>query len=177
MTTLVESPSLAIFVGIAVEAVLGIVLLKTGRGVILLVMLGVLAVVLALVGLEWLVVTDAERVEETLDRAAAALQAGDLVGVLDCCHPTAAHSRSEARRALEWIEFTKVKITDLKVSINRLTSPPSARAEGLVVVSGHDRHGSFEEMTRPIRFQVELRQQGERWLVTGHSLDSAPGGF
>jgi len=177
MTTLLENPAPAIFAGIAIEAILGIALLKTGRGVILFVMLGVLAVVLGLVGLEWFVVTDAERVEETLDRAAAALQAGDLPGVLDCCHPTAARSRAEARRALDWIEFTKVRITDLKVSINRLSSPPSARAEGIVVVSGHDRHGSFEEMTRPIRFQVELRQEGPRWLVTGHALDSAPGGF
>jgi hypothetical protein len=177
VTTLLENPMPVIFAGIAIEAVLAVALVKTGRGFLLYIMAGVLVVVLALVALERLVVTDRERVEMTLDRCAAALEADDLDALLDGIAPEADRTRSEARRAMEWIRFTRIKITDLTVHINELTSPPSARAEFRAVVAGRERRGTLSDITRPIRFHVDLRQEGDRWLITDHRLDDAPGGF
>ena len=175
MTTLLENPTPVIFIGILVEAVLAIALVKTGRGVLLFVMLGVAAVVGGLVLLEWLVVTERERVEMTLDGCARALEANDADRVLSYIAPTAAHTRAEARRALDWIEFTKLKITDMQVTINELTSPPTARAECIVVVSGRMRRGEFETGTRPIRLSVDLHRGNEQWFITNHDVQGAPG--
>ena len=66
MTTLLEDPMPVIFFGIVAEAILGVVLLQTRRGAVLIAMVAVLVVVLGCVGLERLVVTDTEQVENTL---------------------------------------------------------------------------------------------------------------
>ena len=177
MTWLLENPLPVVFAGIVVEAILGVMLLRTGRGMLLGVMAGVLLLVLAGVGLEWLVVTDTERIEATLKETAAALEANDLQRVQATCCESAVHTRSEAARALNWVRFTGVKITDLQVKINRLTSPPTAKAQFIARVSAVDRKGVFANGTQIIGFTLDLRQQGDRWLISGHELKNAPGGF
>ena len=89
MTLLFENPLRIIFIGIVIEAVLGIVLLRTGRGAMLWAMLGVLALTLAGVAVERLVVTEKERVEMTLDGITSALEANDLTRVLSYIAPDA----------------------------------------------------------------------------------------
>ena len=66
MTTLVENPLPIIFLGIAAEFMLAVAFLNTRQRGFAWAMLSVLIVVLAGVGLELLVVTDVERVEDTL---------------------------------------------------------------------------------------------------------------
>jgi hypothetical protein len=88
-----EDPMPIILFGIVAEAVLGIILLTTRRGVLLWAMAGVLVLVLAGVGLEWLVVTERERVEATVEGAAAAVRANDRQGLLQCLDPAAADAR------------------------------------------------------------------------------------
>ena len=97
MTTLLESPWTVILFGIAAEAVLGIILARTGRGVLIWAMAGVLLLVLALVGLEWLVVTDRERIEATLESAAASVAANDPDGVLETIDGSATEARRRSR--------------------------------------------------------------------------------
>jgi hypothetical protein len=71
-----ESPWPILLIGIAAEAVLAILLLRTGQGKWLLAMLGAGLVVLLGLLVERLVVTDGKLVQQTLDAAVAAVEAG-----------------------------------------------------------------------------------------------------
>lgn len=173
MTTLLESPWPVIFVGILVEAALGIALLRTGRGVLLGSMAGVLVLVLAGVALEWAVVTEMERVEETLHSAAAALEANDEA-VFQYLAPT----ESETRRLLRWamgrVEFTGIRITHLQISINELTSPPTAQAHLTATVYFRDRLAEIPYERRPVDFTLQLEMRSDRWLVRGYQWHDDP---
>ncbi len=223
MITLLETPVSIILFGIVAEVVLLVTLLLTGRGVVLVGMIGTVVLVAVGVGLEWLVVTQRERVEAAIYRTTAAFEANDLdtvlvrishhgvpllrqkqcfprsfhgtasdeavahcfgtsrVGekcVLDHCSPSAVHSRSEARRAFGLVQFTELKITELKIErIDRRTDPPTTKAHFVVLVSALDRNGSFGHVTRPIWFNLDFRLEGDRWMITGHELENAPYGF
>ncbi len=99
MYYLVEDPTLFIFLGIVIEAVLGIVLFRTGRGFLLWVMLGVLVVCLTGVIGQRFIITERKRVIQTLDGIAAALEANDVDRVFSYLTPDANYSRSEAQGA------------------------------------------------------------------------------
>ncbi len=175
---LLQDPLPIIFFGIITAAVLGVMLLRTGRGVLLFVILGVIGLTLAGVGIEWLVVTEQERVEAALDAAAIALESNDLDTVLACCASSADHTRSEARRALRYVEFIEIKINRLEIDdINYLTSRPTVTARFTALISARDRSGQFGSVTRPIGFTVQLRKESDRWLITSHEIERAAAGF
>ncbi len=177
MTALLESPMPILLFGIVVEAILGIALLRTGRGVLLAAMAGVLLLVAAGLALEWFVVTDGERIEATLEGVAEALQANDLARTQAFCTESATHTRSEAARAMHIVEFTEVKITDLDITVNDLTSPPTATAVFMARVSVRDKAGLFDGVPRPVGFTLKLRRESGEWLISGHELKGAPAGF
>ncbi len=168
MTIFLESPMPVIFIGIALEAVLGVMLFTTRRGLLVAPMVGVLLLVVGGVWLERAYVTETERVEATLDEIAAALKTNDLAKVQSFLAPTAQQTRQRAAWALGLVEVTDAKIRNLTITINHLTSPPTAEAKfdgiiffrGKTISVGHDRY--------PATFTVELEQDGDRWLVTDH---------
>ncbi len=169
MTILLENPWPAILVGIVVEAILGVILVRTGRGAVLVAMGGVLVVVLALVGLEWLVVTERERVELAIEAGRAALEANDPDAVLACLAPQANSTEDLLRRVLQHIEFTSVRISRLEVGqINELTSPPSVRVQLGVRVEFRDRRGIIPYRHYTTDLELMLRRYDDRWLVTDH---------
>jgi hypothetical protein len=168
MVIFLESPMPAIFIGIVLEALLGIALFTTRRAWLLAPIGGVLLLVLGGVLLERVVVTQRERVEMALDDLAAALKTNDLKKVQNCLAPSAKETRQRAAWALGMVEVTDAKIHNLQVTLNQLTSPPTAEAKfdgviffrGKTIDVGHDRY--------PARFTVEFEQDGNRWLVTNH---------
>lgn len=168
MTIFLENPMPVIFVGIVLEVVLGVVLFSTRRAWLAAPMAGVLLLVAGGVWLERIYVTEPERVEITLDDLAAALKTNDLAKVERFLAPNAQHTRQRAAWAFGLVEVTDAKIRNLAVTINSLTSPPTATAkfDGIVFFRarmlniGHDRY--------PAKFTVELEQDGDRWLVTDH---------
>ena len=173
MTALLEDPTYLIAFGVVAEAVLGFILVRTGRGSLMVAMAGVLLLVTAGVALEWLVVTETERVEAVIDGAAAALEDNDR-RVLQYIDPSDDYSRRRALWALREVEFTQIKIRDLKIKINDLTSPPTATANFIGVVSGRDRTGEFGHLTRPAGCALELSRRQGRWLITDHRLYDDP---
>ncbi len=177
MDTLLENPMPILFVGIFVEAILGVALVKTGRGLFLIAMIGVLLLLLAGVGLEALVVTDREQVEATLDGGAAAFVDGDLDRVLSFVAADASAVRQKVQWILRLAELDSIKITDLKINIVRTTSPPTARAKLVAVVSGREKSGVYTPTNYPVRVNLQLRQQGERWLVIGFRYEEAVAGL
>jgi len=170
MVIFVESPWPILFIGIAVEAVLAFLLLRTGQGKFLIAMLGVAAFVVVGLVVERLVVTDREAVEQTLDAAVAAVRKNDLNGVLDCISPSAQDDRNHIRWVLGRVDVQEAHISDLDIKVNRLTSPPTADAKFLAVGRGKDKKGEWPYQGFAHRVVVQLRLEGGRWLVTGYDF-------
>ena len=166
MTALLEDPTPIILFGIVAEAVLGVILLRTGRAVLLWAMAGVLVLVLAGIGLEQLMETDREQVEATLDRAVAAVAANDRDGLLVHIHSSA----SEARRLVNWgfgqANFTDAKITHVEIlPINYLINPPRAEVRINGIVDFKLRRGETPYPRRPINMTLKLQRESDRWLI------------
>lgn len=160
-----ESPWPILLIGIAVEAVLAIMLLRSGQGRILWAMIGAGALILGGLGIERLVVTERELVEQTLDTAVSAVRTNNLNALLACISPTAPKTQGDARMVLGLAEFSRAKISEVEITINRLTSPPSAKATFLAAGEARDRRtgdwaGSFAR-----RVTVELRKENGRWML------------
>ena len=170
MVIFVESPWPILFIGIAIEAVLAFLLLQTGLGKFLIAMIGVAALVGVGLIVEHFVITDRKAVTQTLDAAVAAARKNDLNGLLDCISPSAKEPRDESRRLFGLVEVREVRISDLDIKVNRLTSPPTADAKFLAVGRGKDRKGVFPYEGFAIRVTLTLRLEGGRWLVTGYDL-------
>jgi len=170
MTTLLENPMPVIFIGIVAVAMLATILVSTRQAWALWAMIGVLVLVFAGVGLERLVVTDVERVEATLYGAADALEDNDLTRLLEqyvSPDPVdAIDARRQAISAMGLVEITSVKISNLTVRINRLTSPPTAETEFHGAVRYDPKNPEripYKHYTR--RLEVPLRLEGDRWVI------------
>ncbi len=167
-----ESPWPILLIGIAVEAVLAILLLRTGQGRLLLAMLGVGLLVLLGLVVEHFVVTDRKTITNALDSAAAAVAANDLNRLLEHISPTAQPLRADIRAAFGRIEFRAARISGLEITINRLTSPPTAKARFRAIGSGRDRRGEFPHESFVEAVTVTLRKEGGRWLVAEYSIEA-----
>jgi hypothetical protein len=168
MELLFENPLRIIFIGVVVEAVLGLVLFRTRRGVILWGMIAVLALTGIALAVERLVVTERERVEMTIDGITSALEANDLNRVLSYVDPSAVNTRGRATWAMGRIEIQSVSVYRLGITINRLTTPMTAKASFFGHVAYRDRRGEIPYGNYGSRFTVDLRKDNNRWVVTGH---------
>jgi hypothetical protein len=168
MTILIENPLWIIFFGIIIEAILGIILFRSGRGVLLWVMIGVLAITLVGVVVERIVVTERERVEMTIDGITSALEANDLNRVLGYVSAEAMQTRQRVDWALSRIEVQSARVYSLEISVNQLTSPPTAKATFLGHLNYRDRQGEIPYNNYGSKFSVDFRKEGELWVVTGH---------
>jgi hypothetical protein len=176
MTTLLEDPTPILVVGILVIAGLGIALLRTGRGLLMILMLGV--AILTGIGLlvERVVVTDREEVESVIDAAAASVRANDMAGVLAEIDPSA----SEARRLVQWAfkeaTFEDAKVTHLDIRVIRTTSPPMAKAVLKGYVRCRVKRLEYPYEVVPIDGTLEFRLQNGRWMLTGYTMPNDPRG-
>lgn len=166
-----ESPWPILFIGIAIEAVLAVMLLRTGRGYLLWIMIGVAAVVVMGLLVKRLFVTEREAVEQTLYAAVAAAEANDIDGLLKCISPTAKQTQADARWMLNRVEVSSAYVRNPQVLINHLTSPPSAQVRFQAIGQGRDRMAQFPYSTYSRKVTVELHLDGDRWLVTGYDVE------
>ena len=169
MTIFLESPWPAILMGIVAEAILAAVLVTTRRAVVLWAMGAVLTVALMGVALELLVVTEREQVEASLDGIVAALKANDLDRLLrDYIAPDAYRTRGRASWALGRVEIQHAHYHDLSITINDLTTPPTADVEFFGVVHYRDRLGEIPREYYSAHFVAEFELRDGRWMVTDH---------
>jgi hypothetical protein len=145
-----------------------IAFLKTGRGLYLLWLGAVGLVALVLVLVERYVVTDRERIEETLFGAAEALAADDIAAVLDYLSPTAEPLRSEVRRRMQSLKIEEATIADLHIEFSPLELPPRAMARFLGVLKFEPSDVPYDRLLR--RVTVKLVKEGDRWLVESYEL-------
>lgn len=171
--TLLESPLPVLFCGLVVEAILAVMFFNDRRVVWLLPMAGVAVLMLLGVVIERVVVTPREAVEATIDELADALEANDVQRALGCISPAAAHTRSRAEWGLDRFQVSKAQITHLKITINELTSPPTATAafKGFITIAS-DRKGEVLPRSYGIQFTAEFEKQGDRWLIAEHTEDT-----
>lgn len=175
MTWLMESPWPALWIGLILEVLLAIALVRTGRGAIIGAMVLVLALSGGLIFLERVVVTEREEVENTLDDIAAAVEANDVQKVLAAFSPKCPRV-NEVRSTLSRVKVRAANVGgDFEVTFNRLTSPPSAKTRFTGYIDAHDNKGEipYEHIIR--KFQVTLQKQGDRWLIADFS-DADPRG-
>lgn len=170
---LVEDPTWILVCGIAIEAILAVVLVRTGRGAVVFLMIAAFALVLAGIGIERAIVTPREEVEETLDGLAAALLAGDVNGVVAFIAPDASSLRAEAAAQLPQVKVNEARIRDLKVSLNVHANPPTAVADFRGILKVKDSREQFPYENYLGRFKVDLRRDGDAWLITGYEARSA----
>jgi hypothetical protein len=162
---LLEDPTPVIVVGILAEAVLAAVLVRTRRGFLLWPMAGVLALVVIGWVVERLVVTEKERVGEVLNGAARAVQANDR----DRLATYIARSASdELRRDVSYLdrwEFTGVTLRGMEITINELTSPPTAEAYFFARAEFTDRRRDYPYPAYAANFTVELVREDGAWKI------------
>jgi hypothetical protein len=171
MTWIVEDPLPILLLGVAVEAVLIVVLFQSGRGAILLAMAAVGLLTATLLLVERLVVTDTERIETVLYQVAAALRDNDVDGVVECLAPSAADLRRSVLVRLANLHIVEARITSRpRIRINRLTNPPTATATffGRVQIEG----GMAAMTGGPFvgRVAVELEEMDDHWAITGYQM-------
>jgi hypothetical protein len=169
-----ESPWPSLLIGIAVEAALGLALLRSGQGKWLWAMLGVGVVVVGGLLAEHFVVTDRKLIARTLDAAAAAVEANNLPRLLDCISPDARRARADSRRLLGRYRFSTGRIYGLDIKINRYTSPWTAKVHFLAFGEAEDRQGLVPRGGYSRGVDVELRRENDRWLVSDYSVDGLP---
>ncbi|MCC6124443.1 MAG: hypothetical protein IT426_05755 [Pirellulales bacterium] len=173
MYYLVEDPTAFIFLGIVAEAVLGILLFKTGRGFLLWIMLGVLLFCLAGMIGQRFIITERKRVVQTLDGIVAALEANDLNALNSYLEPENAHSRNDARFALGMAKIEGAKYSKLTVEINDFTSPPTATVTFFGLVNFTAIKGDAPYNNYASNIKLKLRKHQDHWLVEDHELQKA----
>jgi hypothetical protein len=174
MSEFLESPWPAVWLGAIALALLGVAWHNTRDRRLLQGMAGALAVTLILILVEWLVVTDREAVANTLEDVAVALESNDLSRVLAFLAPDADRLRNDAQRYLPGVEISDANIGgDLVVTVNQLTSPPTARATFTGRITGTNVNPGermpYDNFVR--RFTLRLRRDAGRWLLIDYEMD------
>jgi len=165
MIWFVESPWPSVLLGIGLEAILAIYLVRSGRAIAIAAMVGVLALVAGLVVLERIVVTETEQVEDTLDEVAQALVANDSSAVL-ALFSNRSPRRAEVRSAMSRVTISEARVgNDLEVRLNQLTVPPSASAyfTGHFQLKGARETIPYEHLLR--KFKVTLHKETDRYRI------------
>ncbi len=177
MTMFLESPWPVLIVGINVEAILAIALLVTRRGMLLGWMAGAAGAVALAVLLEWAVVTDREAISDAMYDCTAAAETNDAERLLGHISPAGASGplHDEVRRMFERYEVTLARILDLQITVDRQADPRTAKAAFQVIGQGRDRRGEiFLPGTYGGRLIVNLRREGDRWLIIGYTAEDQP---
>ena len=134
---------------------------------------GAVLLVLALgMGLYYGVDTDRKSISRMLTGLAETIEKDDLEGVLKYISPKAMKTRGLARANMGMVRITSAKFKDLKIEVNELVTPPSARVTFTAVVYWKTKEpieGFALETPQLefVRFDVELDKTNDNsWLVT-----------
>ncbi len=130
-------------------------------------------VLLVLVSLR--VETDREKVVQTINQVADAVESNDLQRVLTYIAPSGAQGLRRARHELPQFTFREARMTRLKsVMVNRNNTPPTALAEFSVIV---DVAANGQEARLPRFVKAYFVEVGGRWLVRDYEHFDAAAAF
>lgn len=175
MKWFVEDPTPTLVLAALTIGVLVIALVKTGRGGLMYAIAGVGVLTVAILALEWMIVTDKEEVEYSLSGTCHELEANNAQGVLSYIDPKSpAYGRLKGE--LGRIRVSKASFKRLDVTVDRKTNPPTAKADFMGYIQAKDTSGQIPFETFARRIKVELRKEGDRWLLMNYKIDGLPEG-
>ncbi len=169
---LLEESLPIIIVAVIGGAILAGAMLQTGRQLFLYLLIGWIGVCSLLLAVEYAIVTDAERIENTVYSLAASLEANDIDGVSQHISNDAADVKADIESKLRLVRIESVKIKqNLHVSIHRQFTPIIGTARGNVTVTGHLANneamdGRFATFI-VLKFQLE---EDDQWRIVGYQL-------
>ncbi|MDP6467940.1 MAG: hypothetical protein QF918_09380 [Pirellulaceae bacterium] len=175
--TLLESPILVIVIGLTTAALLGGLWLQTGKRILLVLLVAILALTAAGIIFERSVETDREQIEKTLHRIARDIERNDRPAVLAHIHSQATQIRQAAATETAMYEFEQVKIkSNLQIDVDASTEPKTGTARFNVVVIGSG--GRLGKGSRVPRYMtLELEQEDGAWRVLNYDHEDASVGF
>ncbi len=168
MSWLTDDPTMVLLAAAVLAVGFLIAFLKTGRGLYLLWLGGVVLATMVLVLVERYVVTDREQIEDTLRGAAAAVEANDFDAAFEYLAPTADLLHGEIRRRLQTVNVEEATIADLTIDFSPLELPPKAIARFLGILKFEASGIPYDRILR--RLTVKLVKQGNRWLIESYEL-------
>lgn len=173
MSWLFEDATAVIVLGLLAEILLLAVLLKTGRGAVLLPIVVVALIAAACLATEFLVVTQRERVEGVVDQMRLAVLANDSRRANDLIAPEANTLRERSARFFDTLRVSQLKITDgPHILVNEFTVPPTATVDLIVRVAGRPKSGVAAHEQALLRIDARLERGPEgcwRLVAAEHS--------
>ncbi|MEK6238539.1 MAG: hypothetical protein N2C14_27790 [Planctomycetales bacterium] len=143
---LFEDPTDLIIFALLLVGGFGILLAQSRRGIWLIAMGIVLAMLFAMVMLEQYVVTDLERVEDTVRQITKDLERDDAAAVLNHVDPDVEEIRRKVEAEMRTYKIDEIKITELNITINAQSNPATAEAKLRTGIQGrlNDQFGGMQ---------------------------------
>jgi len=173
MNWLFEQPIVIVIFGVAVVLALAGAWSATGRRELLYGVGAALALLLAGLVVERLVVTDREAIRQTLVHIARDVQSNNRRSVVAHIASSAPSLKKKAEAELPNYQFTECRVTKVhSIDVSTQATPPTAIVRFNVVASGSFRYGGFEvsdsQVPRWIELQIVKEKDG-RWTVEDYS--------
>jgi hypothetical protein len=169
MTWFTENPLPPVVIGIIVEAALVVGLAKTGKRGFLWGIVGTLAIVIAAVVTERMVVTPREAVTSAIEEMRAALAANDRATLLTHIDPGNVRLRNQVQFDLAQVTVSQAKINELKVEVDETGKIAVADIKGVVHFEGT----LVRAVPVKIRAQLKKREPDGKWVVTHADYETA----
>lgn len=178
MTWFTENPLPIVLLGVIIEAMLAVVLARTGKRGVLWGMIALAALVIGSVALESYIVTPREELRTALEEVRAIVASNDPPALLKRIdtNPEVARLRNQVQRDLANVTVTDAKITELKdddIKVDgdrartKFIGSVDMKAIGTQMAPGH----------LVLKFEVEWRKKDGVWIVTAATYSSPlPGG-
>lgn len=169
MTWLMEERQSAItvaIIGVITAVILATGWVKTGRQEVLYALVAAVLLAALVLGVQRLVVTEAEKVEKTLAQIAHDVERNDVKALVEHVDSRAPQIRAQVESEFPKYRFTKVEITRIReITVDMKHVPPQAIAQFSVVVSGTDAEGLLDGQTVPRFVIVRFHKENGRWRV------------
>jgi hypothetical protein len=169
VTTLFENPLPIAVVGGLVALVALLVFLSRRNGKSLAALIAIVAITLALLVIERLVVTDLEQIEAEILGMADAIEANDVAGVVEHIDPAAAKIRADIEALMPQVKWSVANAASITVTLDDDANPPAASSRFRAFMQGaHSRTGL---QVAYINQQVDMAwiKRDGRWLMEGYT--------
>lgn len=155
-----------VFVGILFEAVLLSLFVQTGRRSIMVAMIIVSIFFGGLLVAEWMIVTDTESVEGTLNSISRDLEENDPVRMAGHLSVMAPELKRKVESELGQVVIRRATIKGKpKITIHDVGYGQTATADFKGLIVGSDRRGAFQDFHYLRRFMLHFRRENDKWKL------------